>query len=86
MKKPGYFDTWEGDAKWRTAGALSAPYKGGKPVDERDARLLTAVPFGNSGQYQLVAVIGDQMVPVYPKDAPLLPFLFSPSELIKATK
>jgi hypothetical protein len=87
MYEPGMFDRAQGGAAaWGAAGALSVPTLGGAPIPEVHKGAVFARPFDNSGMYQLFVEVGGEEVALQVEGAPLIPFLFNPRELIKATQ
>jgi hypothetical protein len=87
MYEPGLFDGAQGGAAaWGAAGALSVPTLGGAPIPDVHKGAVFARPFDNSGMYQLFVEVGGREVALQVEGAPLLPFLFNPRELIKATQ
>jgi len=87
MYEPGLFDRAQGGAAaWGAAGALSVPTLGGAPIPDQHKSAVFARPFDNSGMYQLFVEVGGREVALQVEGAPLIPFLFNPRELIKATQ
>ena len=87
MYEPGMFDRRQaGAAAWNAAGALSAPTLGGAPIPDQHKSAVFARPFDNSGMYQLFVKVRGKEIALQVEGSPLLPFLFDPHELIKATQ